>query len=99
MIAEYMALTAEHKTQLLSQTAARMGVDPVIVEKDLWVSAVLSILFTHPEMKDRFIFQGGTSLSKVYGAIQRFSNSVDQGVVIRGPAVYTSDYVQDGVLL
>ena len=55
MITEYMALAAERKTQLLSQTAARMGVDPVIVEKDLWVSAILGILFSHPETKDRFI--------------------------------------------
>jgi hypothetical protein len=77
MITEYMGLAAERKTQLLRQTAARMGVDPVIVEKDLWVSAVLGILFSHPETKDRFIFKGGTSLSKVYGAIHRFSEDID----------------------
>ena len=68
-----------------------MGVGAVFGDKDLWVSAVLSILF--------FIFKGSTSLSKVYGAIQPFSDSVDQCVVIRYQAVYTSDYVQDCVRL
>lgn len=77
MIAQYLALSPNEKRELLSQTAARMGVDPVIVEKDFWVSAILGVLFTHPDTKDRFVFKGGTSLSKVYGAIQRFSEDID----------------------
>lgn len=77
MIQRYLALLHNEKQELLSQTAVRMGVDPVIVEKDLWVSAILRILFAQPETKDRYIFKGGTSLSMVYGVIQRFSEDID----------------------
>jgi hypothetical protein len=77
MIAKYLVLSPNGKQDLLSQTAARLGVDPVIVEKDLWVCAILGVLFTHPETRDRFVFKGGTSLSKVYGVIQRFSEDID----------------------
>jgi hypothetical protein len=77
MIEKYLDLSDQDKRLVLEQTAAEMGVDPVVVEKDLWVTAILGILFTHPETKDRFVFKGGTSLSKVYGAIRRFSEDVD----------------------
>ena len=57
-----------------TETAARMGLNPLIVEKDFWVCWSLGRLF---EIKDLpgHIFKGGTSLSKVYGLIHRFSVS------------------------
>jgi hypothetical protein len=51
-----------------------------MVEKDLWVSWTLAVLFAHPEFSDELVFKGGTSLSKVFGVIQRFSEDIDLSV-------------------
>ncbi len=48
-----------------------------VVEKDFWVCWTLKRLFEHPELSKQLIFKGGTSLSKVYGLIDRFSEDVD----------------------
>ena len=48
----------------------------LLLEKDIWVVAALGTLFEAPFGQD-LIFKGGTSLSKVYGAIRRFSEDVD----------------------
>lgn len=57
-------------------TAEKMSLSPVIVEKDLWVSWVLKLIFTS-SIRDDVVFKGGTSLSKVYGLINRFSEDID----------------------
>jgi len=44
-----------------------------IIEKDFWVVWILERLFSLPDLNDHLTFKGGTSLSKVYGIIQRFS--------------------------
>ncbi|NBS51486.1 MAG: nucleotidyl transferase AbiEii/AbiGii toxin family protein, partial [Spartobacteria bacterium] len=48
-----------------------------MIEKDFWVCWALRHLFELPEAKDHFIFKGGTSLSKVWRVIQRFSEDID----------------------
>ena len=48
-----------------------------IVEKDFWVCWTLKHLFEHPKLSKQLIFKGGTSLSKVYGLIGRFSEDID----------------------
>ncbi len=50
---------------------------PYVVEKDYWVCFALNYLFNKCKYKNAFVFKGGTSLSKVYGAIERFSEDVD----------------------
>jgi len=50
---------------------------PALVEKDFWVCWVLHRLYTVLRFHPRLIFKGGTSLSKAYDAIQRFSEDVD----------------------
>jgi hypothetical protein len=50
---------------------------PVILEKDYWVCKTLDALFALPEIGRHLVFKGGTSLSKVYGLIDRFSEDVD----------------------
>lgn len=77
MIERYLALTEQERRDLLGQTASRMSIDPVIVEKDIWVCAILSEIFAHKETENSFIFKGGTCLSKVYGLINRFSEDID----------------------
>ena len=50
---------------------------PEIVEKDFWVTLFLDYLFNKSKYKDSFIFKGGTSLSKCFGIIDRFSEDID----------------------
>jgi predicted nucleotidyltransferase component of viral defense system len=51
--------------------------NPAIVEKDFWVCWILKRLFSEPSLKDQMVFKGGTSLSKVFGLIDRFSEDID----------------------
>lgn len=56
-----------------------------LLEKDVWVVWCLSALFSSP-LREHLVFKGGTSLSKVYGAIRRFSDDVDLTYDIRATA-------------
>lgn len=51
--------------------------NPAIVEKDFRVCWILKRLFAEPALKDHMVFKGGTSLSKVYRLIDRFSEDID----------------------
>ncbi len=59
----------------LDAAAERLGISPTAVEKDYWVSQVLRVLGR--EFGGDFIFKGGTSLSKGYRLIERFSEDID----------------------
>ena len=72
------ALSAEQRNELFSLTAERMGLGSVaVVEKDFWVCWTLKRLFEHSDLSKLLIFKGGTSLSKVFGLIDRFSEDID----------------------
>ena len=62
---------------LFRNTAAKMGLNEAIIEKDFWVCYMLDYLFHRCEWKDNLAFKGGTSLSKAYGLIERFSEDID----------------------
>ncbi|WPY97323.1 nucleotidyl transferase AbiEii/AbiGii toxin family protein [Christiangramia sp. OXR-203] len=62
-------------------TAQHFGISEIYVEKDYWVTFALKIIFTEPNSKDIAVFKGGTSLSKCYGIIQRFSEDIDLVVI------------------
>lgn len=70
-------LPARERSALFSETAARMGTTPAVIEKDFWVTWVLDQLFQQPEIARLLMFKGGTSLSKVYRLIERFSEDID----------------------
>ncbi|MDO9224915.1 MAG: nucleotidyl transferase AbiEii/AbiGii toxin family protein [Pseudomonadota bacterium] len=70
-------LPAHQRGELFSETAARLGMTPAVVEKDFWVCWVLERVFREPELGRLLMFKGGTSLSKAYGLIERFSEDVD----------------------
>ena len=53
----------EEQALIIRETAAQRGLNPVMVEKDLWVSWTLAVLFAHPEYSNQLVFKGGTSLS------------------------------------
>lgn len=73
---EFLVLPAGERRLYLEQAAVRRSLSPVILEKDFWVCWLLGILF-ESEFADSFVFKGGTSLSKVFGVINRFSEDVD----------------------
>ena len=62
---------------LFRNTAQQTGLHEAIIEKDFWVCLTLDHLFHHSPWKAAFTFKGGTSLSKCYGLIQRFSEDID----------------------
>ncbi|MCA9757447.1 MAG: nucleotidyl transferase AbiEii/AbiGii toxin family protein [Candidatus Eisenbacteria bacterium] len=72
----FLALPENERRLYIEQAAARRGLSTVILEKDLWVCWLLGILF-ESEFAGSLVFKGGTSLSKVFGAIDRFSEDID----------------------
>ena len=70
-------LSSAERRELFAETAARKGMTPAIVEKDFWVCWTLGRLFAHPDLSRLLMFKGGTSLSKVFNLIERFSEDID----------------------
>ena len=70
-------LLVTDRSDLFVATARRRGMTAEIIEKDFWVCWTLKRLFTSPAPPAGFLFKGGTSLSKVFGVIERFSEDVD----------------------
>lgn len=71
------ALPKEDRQELFIATAAKMKLSEAIVEKDFWVCYTLDYLFHTCKWKNAFAFKGGTSLSKAYNLIERFSEDID----------------------
>ena len=70
-------LPNEDREILFQNTAAKMGMNAAIIEKDFWVCLTLDYLSHRCKWKKAFAFKGGTSLSKVYNLIDRFSEDID----------------------
>lgn len=70
----FFSLPKETRRVLLEQSATKLNVKAQILEKDIWICWVLQQLFSLPIA---MAFKGGTSLSKVYNLINRFSEDVD----------------------
>ncbi len=73
-------LPAEERALYWRTYSERKGVPGFIVEKDFWVCWLLGRIFATPQLGPGCFFKGGTSLSKVFGAIDRFSEDVDLGL-------------------
>ena len=65
------------RRDLFTQTAANKSMTAAIVEKDFWVTWTLGKIFSNTDLKQKLRFKGGTSLSKVFGLIERFSEDID----------------------
>ena len=76
---KFFELSFDDQRRVLQQASARCGLPPQAIEKDLWVSNILQIVFDLP-FADKLIFKGGTSLSKVWHLIERFSEDIDLAV-------------------
>lgn len=72
----YLQLLEDRRRIAIEECAARQQISPVIIEKDFWVCWVLLILFRSRFAND-IVFKGGTSLSKVFHAVDRFSEDID----------------------
>lgn len=74
---EVAKLQIKDRTELFQATAISMGMQPNVIEKDFWVCFMLDHLFHDCRYKNAFVFKGGTSLSKSYHVIERFSEDID----------------------
>lgn len=70
-------LSQKDRSDLFAETANLMHTTPAIVEKDFWVVWVLSRVFANTELARILKFKGGTSLSKAFSLIGRFSEDID----------------------
>ena len=70
-------LPPDDRRALFRNTADKMGLNDAIVEKDFWVCFTLDHLFHRSPWKDSIAFKGGTSLSKAFQLISRFSEDID----------------------
>jgi len=75
-----LQLTAKQRVELFESAALKTGMDAVILEKDFWVCWTLKELFRLPTIGEHLIFKGGTSLSKVFKIIERFSEDIDVSI-------------------
>jgi len=73
-------MPSSDRADVFAETAERKGLSEAIVEKDFWVCWVLKQLFTIEAFSGRLLFKGGTSLSKIFHAINRFSEDIDLAV-------------------
>lgn len=73
----YLILTDTRKQQILTNVANELGINEQVVEKDVWVTMVIEALFTVNDIGQYLVFKGGTSLSKGYDLIARFSEDID----------------------
>jgi hypothetical protein len=75
--AKFLALSPDRRALAFEQAAAGQAGQAVILEKDFWVTWLLGLLFALPQVAPFLVFKGGTSLSKVFGVIDRFSEDID----------------------
>lgn len=74
---EYNYIPQKDLEQIIRNAAQKSGVNEAIIEKDYWVCFVLNYLFSKSKWKYALTFKGGTSLSKCFNIIQRFSEDID----------------------
>jgi hypothetical protein len=82
MAERFIDLSLDDRRDALEVAAQSTGRPPSLLEKDVWVVWALDVLF-RADFRDALVFKGGTSLSKAYGIIDRFSEDVDLTYDIR----------------
>lgn len=77
---ELHLLSVTERGAFFDAAAEELGMPFEIIEKDFWVVWTLERLFSLADLKSYLTFKGGTSLSKVYGVIERFSEDIDLSI-------------------
>lgn len=73
-------LPPKERGQIFTEAGARLGFAPFHVEKDFWVCWTLTSLFRSDRIGENLVFRGGTSLSKGWQCIERFSEDIDLAI-------------------
>lgn len=89
--AKFQKLKARDRMDVFEAAADRLGTNPQSIEKDLWVCRVIDALFAGLGSRPKLYFKGGTSLSKGYGLIKRFSEDIDIVVSRAGLGIRAED--------
>ena len=79
MNTNWLTLSKERKIEILNQATELTGLPAVAIEKDWWVTLALNASFSLP-YSDNIVFKGGTSLSKGWDLIERFSEDIDLAI-------------------
>ena len=74
MSEQFINLSFEKRRDFIIEATRALNRNEAVLEKDIWVCWALEVLF---KLELPMVFKGGTSLSKVYGAIRRFSEDLD----------------------
>lgn len=77
---EFAQLPSEERRLYFEQASVRLGLSAQVIEKDFWVCWTLRRLFSLDEFRGHLTFKGGTTLSKIYRVIERFSEDVDVAI-------------------
>lgn len=76
---KFLELSDSQRKSVYESVAIKVGLPAQVIEKDFWVTAILQTVFTLPVAK-QLVFKGGTSLSKGWKLIERFSKDIDIAV-------------------
>lgn len=74
---EFIGMSEKRRRLVCTETGAQLNLFEIAVEKDFWVCWTLGKLFDLPEWGQHLTFKGGTSLSKCWNLIERFSEDID----------------------
>ncbi len=73
---DFIKLSNKDKVNIFNQTSERTGLPSSAIEKDWWVTLSLNVIFSL-RYANQIVFKGGTSLSKAWNLIERFSEDID----------------------
>ncbi|HMK19595.1 MAG TPA: nucleotidyl transferase AbiEii/AbiGii toxin family protein [Chitinophagaceae bacterium] len=76
MNTEWLKISKDRRIEILNQASNTTGLPAIAIEKDWWVTLVLNASFSL-EYSNNIVFKGGTSLSKGWNLIERFSEDID----------------------
>lgn len=76
---EWLKLSDRRRLEILNQVNSQTGLPTDAIEKDWWVTITLKAIFSS-KFAQHLVFKGGTSLSKAYNLIQRFSEDIDLSI-------------------
>lgn len=79
MNTNWLTLSKERRIEILNQATELTGLPAVAIEKDWWVTLALNVSFSLP-YSENIVFKGGTSLSKGWDLIERFSEDIDLAI-------------------